>query len=146
MAQGDTTGLAIFGPFLGMLLLSLAVWVVMYVRRLRFIAANRIDAQELTSAEKAASLFPEAIHWPAHNFRNLFELPVAFYALCLYLYVSGSVDTVYVAAAWAFLVTRIAHSLIHCTVNIVRLRFASYMLGAIVLWFMVLRAALDWLN
>jgi len=134
-------GTEIFGPFFGMLLLTLVVWVVMYVRRLRFIVGHRIDAQDLTTPEKGAKVIPETIHWPAYNFRNLFELPVVFYALCLYLYVTDNVDDVYLVSAWIFFSLRVIHSAIHCTVNIVKLRFASYMLGALVLWFMVLRAA-----
>lgn len=142
----DPQIVAIFVPFFAMLLLTLVVWVTMYVRRLRYIVKHEIDAQRLTTPEKAAAAIPEAVHWPAHNLRNLFELPVAFYALCLYLYVTASVDAVYVAAAWAFVALRVVHSLIHCTVNVVRLRFASYVLGAIVLWFMILRAALALFN
>jgi len=136
--QGDE----IFAPFIGMLLLTLIVWIFMYVRRVHFISAHRIDPQRFTTPEKAVEIIPEAIHWPAHNLRNLFELPVVFYALCLYLFLTDSVDAAYVISAWLFLVARIIHSVIHCTVNIVKLRFVSYMLGALVLWFMVLRAAL----
>ena len=125
-----------------MLLLTLAVWIYMYARRLTFILKNRIDAQDLATPEQASAVIPAEIHRAAYNFRNLFELPVVFYALCLYLYATNSVDDIYVAGAWAFFALRALHSAIHCTVNIVILRFASYMLGAIVLWLMVLRAAL----
>jgi len=135
------SGPEIFVPFFGMLLLTLVVWVVMYVQRLGYIARHRIDSQDLTTPEKGAKLIPERIHWPALNFKNLFELPVVFYALCLYLYVTGNVDDVYLVNAWVFLIFRIVHSAIHCTVNIVKLRFITYVIGALVLWFMVLRAA-----
>lgn len=138
----DMHGSEIFGPFVGMFMLTLVVWVVMYVRRLGYIFGHRIDSQQLTTPEKGAKLIPEEIHWSAYNFRNLFELPVVFYALCLYLFVTSSVDQLYVICAWIFFALRIVHSLIHCTVNIVKLRFASYFVGALVLWFMVLRAAL----
>lgn len=133
---------AIFGPFVGMLILTLGVWVYMYIRRLSFLRANRIDAQQLTTPEKGMQVIPEEINYAAHNLRNLFELPVVFYALSLYLYVSGTVDAVYVIAGWIFLGTRIVHSLIHCTINIVVARFLAYAVGALTVWFMVLRAAL----
>jgi hypothetical protein len=35
----------IFGPFFAMILLTLTVWIVMYVRRIRYSMANRIHAQ-----------------------------------------------------------------------------------------------------
>jgi hypothetical protein len=135
---------AIFGPFLGMMLLTFVVWLVMYIRRLAFLHTNKINVQKLTTLERGAAIIPETISYPAHNLRNLFELPVVFFALCLYLYVSDKVDTTYVIAGWVFLVLRIAHSLVHSTVNIVMLRFLIYMAGALTLWFMLLRAALEY--
>ena len=63
-----------------------------------------------------------------------------FYALCLYLYVTATVGVADVVAAWLFLVFRIVHSAIHCTVNIVILRFAAYSAAALALWFMLGRA------
>ena len=133
----------IFGPFIGMLLLTFVVWVVLYVRRIGFLLGNKIAAQRLTSPEKTVQLIPEDVNSPANNFKNLCELPVVFYALCLYLYVSGSVDSIYVTAAWVFLAFRVVHSVIHCTANIVMLRFLAYLASALALWFMVLRAALQ---
>ena len=125
-----------------MMLLTALVWIYMYVRRLAFIRANRIPPQELTTPEKAAMLLPEAIALPANNLRNLLELPVLFYALCLYLYVTESADGLYVVAAWTFVALRSAHSVIHCTVNVVVLRFLSYFAAALVLWFLLARVLL----
>ena len=136
-------GEAIFGPFFGMLLLTFVVWVYLYVRRLAFIKANNIDAQQLTTPVRGEQIIPEEVSYPSYNFRNLFELPVVFYALCLYLYVTHGVDEVYVIAAWGFFGLRLLHSLIHSTKNIVMLRFIAYMASALTLWFMVLRAAID---
>lgn len=133
----------IFGPFFGMLLLTLTVWVLLYARRITFLQKNKIHPQRLKTRERAAQLISEETNYPADNLMNLFELPVVFYALCIYLYVSGNVDFVYVAAAWAFFGLRAVHSAIHCTVNRVMARFLAYMAAALVLWFMVLRAALQ---
>jgi hypothetical protein len=133
---------AIFGPFLGMLLLTFAVWLHMYIRRIGFIRANKIDAQELRTPERRDALIPEPVSYPAYNLQNLFELPVVFYAVCIYLYVMQQVDAVHVYSAWGFFFGRVAHSAIHCTSNIVMLRFSTYVLSAIALWFMVVRASL----
>ena len=130
-------------PFLGMMLLTALVWATMYARRLTYIKAHRIPPQELTTPEKAAKLLPEAVALPANNLRNLLELPVLFYALCLYLYVTGSADGLHVAAAWVFLALRTVHSIIHCTINIVVPRFLSYFAAALVLWFMLARVLLS---
>ena len=136
-------GSQIFAPFVTMLLLTLVVWIVLYIRRISFLMSNRIAAQRLTTPEKLVEIIPGEVNSPANNLKNLFELPVAFYALCIYLYVTGNVDSVYLTAAWVFTGLRIVHSAIHCTVNIVMARFLVYMAGALALWFMVLRAALQ---
>lgn len=125
-----------------MMLLTALVWVYMYARRLTFIKMHRIPPQELTTPEKAATLFPEDVALPANNLRNLLELPVLFYALCLFLYVTGWADGLHVVSAWVFVALRAVHSIIHCTVNIVMLRFLSYFAAALVLWFMLARVLL----
>lgn len=133
----------IFDPFIGMLLLTFVVWFFMYVRRITFLTKNKIGAQALTTPERAAKIIPEEVSYPSNNLKNLFELPVIFYALCLYLYATGQVDDIYLMAAWAFFGMRVVHSLIQCTVNIVMLRFIVYACSSIALWFMLLRVAFD---
>jgi len=137
------SGQEIFEPFVGMLFLTFTVWVVMYIRRINFLVTNKINAQRLTTPERSAQIIPEEISYPAYNLKNLFELPVVFYALCLYLFATGNVDSVNVTAAWVFFGFRVVHSLIHCTKNVVMLRFHAYLISSVALWFMVVRAALD---
>jgi hypothetical protein len=93
-----------------------------------------------TMPDKSVGLLPEEISYPSNNFKNLFELPVLFYALCLYFYVTGTAQSVDVFAAWLFLLCRVIHSAIHCTVNIVMARFLAYFAAALALWFMLGRA------
>jgi hypothetical protein len=59
----------------------------------------------------------------------------------LYLFVTAKVDETYLIAAWVFAGFRVLHSAVHCTVNIVMLRFWLYCIAALALWFMVVRAA-----
>lgn len=135
-------GTEIFAPFFAMILLTLAVWIVMYIRRIGYLKANRVHAQRVATPEKVVQVIPEEIQYPANNLRNLLELPIIFYAVCLYLFVTANVDALYVIAAWSYVGLRAVHSLIQCTTNIVMRRFAAYMASSLVLWFMVLRAAL----
>jgi hypothetical protein len=81
---------------------------------------------------------------PSDNLKNLFEIPVLFYALALFLFVTNRVDALYLAAAWVFVAFRAAHSLVHCTFNHVLLRFSLYLVAAVAVWFMLVRAALDY--
>lgn len=134
--------LALVQPVVALMTLTLVVWLYMYVRRLAYVFANAIDAQELATPEQRDRVLPEAVNRPSNNLSNLFELPVVFYAICLLLLALGESDPLYVNLAWAYVALRAAHSAIHCTINIVTLRFTAYLLSSIVLWIMLGRLAL----
>ncbi len=134
------TGGQILVPMLGMMVLTAIVWFVLYARRIPAMQRAQRPVQEYTTPEKGALQLPDEVNYPSNNFKNLFELPVLFYALCLYLHVTGTAGQPDIVAAWVFLVFRIAHSTIHCTVNIVMARFVTYAIAALALWFMVARA------
>ena len=132
----------IFAPFFAMIFLTLVVWLYMYSRRIPFIKRSGLRPNQLTPGE-LARLSPPAVATPSDNLKNLFEIPTIFYALVLYLYVTHSVDSVYLVAAWVFVGFRALHSLVHCTVNIVLLRFALYAISTAALWFIAVRAAIQ---
>lgn len=132
----------IFSPFLAMFFLTFVVWVYMYIRRISFITSNKVDSQKLATSGTLAQILPASVANPSDNFKNLFEIPVLFYALVLYLFVTQQVDTVYVYAAWIFVAFRTLHSIVHCTFNLVMLRFYLYLGSATAVWFMAIRAAL----
>lgn len=136
------TQTAIFGPFLAMMLLTLVVWFTMYVRRSGLIRRNRINPQDLAAPGALAQLSPAEVANPSDNFRNLFEVPVLFYALALYVFVTGQVDAAYLWAGWLFVAFRVLHSAVHCTVNIIMLRFYLYLVSSLAVWFMLARACL----
>lgn len=133
----------IFHPFFAMMLVTFAVWVYMYMRRTSYLAGERVDLRKVDTPAKMDLNVPADINLPAYALKNLFELPVLFYALCLYLYVTSSVDGFYLAAAWIFVVGRLLHVVIYCVYNKVMHRFIAYFSSALVLWVMVIRASVD---
>jgi hypothetical protein len=133
---------SIFAPFFAMIALTFVVWVYMYARRIPFIIRSKFTPEQLSPVE-LARLSPPAVANPSDNLKNLFELPTVFYALVLFLYVTNHVDATYVLAAWLFVGFRVLHSAVHCTFNFVPLRFWLYAGGALSLWFMAVRAALE---
>jgi hypothetical protein len=132
---------AIFSPFFAMMLLTWVVWVYMYVRRIRFITQRKLTTKELEPIA-FAHLSPPTVSNPSDNLKNLFEIPIIFYALVLYLFSTKQVDTVYVTAAWGFVLFRTMHSVVHCTFNRIMLRFHLYLYSTIAIWFMAARAAM----
>ena len=137
-------GEEIFAPMMAMMLLTFVVWVYMYARRIPFIQSANLTPDQLTPAA-LAELSPPSVSNPSDNLKNLFEVPVLFYALCLYLYVTEQVDTQYLAAAWIFVLFRVLHSAMHCTLNIVIVRFWLYFAATAAFWFMFFRAGLNML-
>ena len=135
---------AIFALFFVMMFLTLVVWAYMYARRIPFINSLKLKPEDLAKPGELARLSPPAVSNPSDNLKNLFEVPVLFYALALFLFVTNRVDALYLAAAWVFVAFRAAHSLVHCTFNHVLLRFSLYLVAAVAVWFMLVRAALDY--
>ncbi len=134
---------AIFGPVFATIFLTFVVWVYMYIRRISFINANGLSPVDLAVPGKLAEISPPEVSNPSDNFKNLFEIPLLFYALALYLFVTSQVDATYLAAAWVFVGFRVLHSAVHCTINIVMLRFYLYLISTLAVWFIAARAVLQ---
>lgn len=134
--------LPLLAPFAAMLLLTGIVWIVMYALRLPYILRNKIDVQTIATPEQMSARLPARVNNASNNLKNLFELPVLFYAVVLALVMTGNQDPQMVKLAWAFVGLRAVHSLIHCTVNLVNLRFTAYLLSSIALGVMIVRFAL----
>ena len=132
----------ILAPFMAMLVLTFVVWVVMYVRRIRFITQSDLGQEQLSIPGELARLSPPEVSNPSDNLKNLFEIPVLFYALALLLHATDQVDAIYVNAGWVCVGFRVLHSTVHCTNNIVMLRFYLYLISTLAFWFMAARAAI----
>ena len=122
---------AILYPMLAIVALTFVVAVTMFRRRVTEMRARRVHPQMLASSAQIASALDDAR--AADNFRNLLEAPVLFYAAALTIYAAQLTSVPYVALAWAFVATQIAHSAIHCTYNRVMHRFFAFASGLLVL-------------
>jgi hypothetical protein len=136
------TQTAIFGPVFATIGLTIAVWTYLYVRRIPFIMSSGLTPAELAMPGKLAEISPPSVSNPSDNFKNLFEVPVLFYALAIVIFVTGKVDATYVWAGWIFFAFRVLHSAMHCTVNIVIVRFYLYLISTLAVFFMAARAAI----
>ena len=132
----------ILQPVVAMLLLTAVVWVVLFVRRLSYMAGQKIDAEQMQTPQQTLSLLPDDVIAPANNFKNLFEAPVLFYVVCLCAAMLNSVDAMMLNCAWGFVLLRVIHSVIHCTYNRVMHRFVAYMGSCLLLGVMLFKLAL----
>jgi len=127
MQQSD-----IFFPCIAMVALTAAVWVRLYVERVGEMKERRIRPEMIATAQQAATLLEKQNS--ANNLRNLFEVPVLFYVLCIALFASQMSTPLLLAGAWLFVALRAAHSFIHCTYNHVMHRFYVYTASTVLLF------------
>ena len=138
--MGEASATAILWPAVAMAGLTFLVWVRLYQLRLGEMARKRIDAQDLANAADSVRLLVDTR--ASDNFRNLFELPMLFYAGVLLAAQLGVSDAASLALAWAFVGLRAVHSIVHCTYNHVMTRFVAYALATLVLAAFWMRVAL----
>lgn len=78
-------------------------------------------------------------NWPrptmqvSNSFISQFELPVLFYVLTILALITKHADVLFVVLAWVFVLSRLAHALVHTTSNNLRLRGPLFGVGAVVL-------------
>lgn len=125
---------AIFWPVIAQVLLVLAVAVRMYLVRVAEMRARRIRPQSIATSRTAAEALQNIA--AADNFRNLFEAPVLFFAVCGALAITDTVTTLQLALAWTYVGLRAIHSFIHVTYNRVMHRFAAYLASMVCLFLM----------
>ena len=106
----------------------------MYITRIRELRQRRLSPQALATSAQATGVLADVA--AADNFRNLFEVPVLFYAVCLALVVIDAESAVQVALAWLFVGLRTVHTVVHVTYNRVMHRFTVYVLSSVVVFVM----------
>lgn len=132
---------AILQPVLALVLLTAIVWIRLYVERRGEMRERRIAPQAIaTSTARHATLRRTS---GADNFKNLLEMPVLFYVLCLALLAADAVAPGFVLAAWAYVALRTVHSLIHLTYNRVVHRFLAYAASGVLLFGMWIALAIE---
>jgi len=123
---------ALFAPVFAMAALTFVVWVRMYSERIGQMKRLRIHPQSVANSAAMSAAVPDTR--AVDNFRNLFEVPVLFYAAVFVAHALGQAGTTTVALAWAYVALRVVHSAIACSYNKVMHRFWAYVASCSVLW------------
>ena len=135
------SGAEIFAPMGAFTLLVFAVWSWLGYTRISGYGRGEISDEYLRLGTGPAP--KDAIVTVHHHFSNLFEVPLLFYLGCLALFLTGQVDRIAVSLAWAFVLLRVAHSIIVLFLgNNPKLRVAPYVLSTLAafgLWLLLFR-------
>ena len=132
---------AILQPIIALGLWTGVMMIWMYATRIPAIGKTEIPDEEM-GHPSGMGLLPSEVRRIADNYNHLFEQPTLFYATCLAIAAAGHVDAMAVNCAWAFVIIRVAHSLIQATVNIVLLRFGVFLLSWVAVLILIVREAL----
>lgn len=129
-------------PVMALVLWTLVVWLWMYATRIPAMQKAKVDPQSAARTSSLGEALPPEAMYVADNYNHLMEQPTIFYATALAAQLTGHVDGLNVGLAWAYVILRVVHSLIQCTVNVVTARFAVFSLSTIVLAVLAIRVAL----
>ena len=119
----------------------LALWTIIMlgwvaVTRFSAMAKVGVDIKTAQPGGRGADLenvLPPETNWKSHNYTHLCEQPTIFYAVLIFLHLSGGDTDLTRGLAWAYVGLRIVHSLIQVTVNRVMWRFAVFALASLAL-------------
>jgi hypothetical protein len=122
---------AILYPLFALAAWTLIVLVLIPIARVRSVRQREIGPDDFKYGESAK--VPGHVSVSNRNYMNLLELPMLFYVVGILLYVTGGASYVTIALAWAYVVLRVVHSLIHLTYNKVLHRLTAFTLSNVVL-------------
>jgi hypothetical protein len=125
---------------LAMGLLTLVMFIWMYVKRIPAMQKAKIDPQD--AAHPGTYTLPSNVARVADNYNHLFEAPALFYAVTIALVLLGLADQLHVICAWTYVILRVLHSLVQATFNKVLLRFVLFALSWVALGIMIVRGVL----
>jgi len=128
-------------PVLALVAWTFVMWFWMYVTRIPAMQRAKIDMEELRRTGAKLALPPDVAR-VADNYNHLHEQPTLFYALALATQMAGAADATAVALAWAYVASRVVHSLVQATVNVIPVRFTVFVVGSLVLMALLVRTAL----
>jgi hypothetical protein len=118
---------SIFLPMLALAALTFGVLLFIPIRRFRAVFAGQVTPADFSLGESPA--VPPVVALANRNYMNLLELPILFYAVCVAMFVTQTVDSLAMNLAWAYVALRVIHSVIHLTYNKVTHRLTAFALS-----------------
>lgn len=127
----------------------LPVFVLVLLTLLLLLWTARVRTACVTSGEvKMRDIALGQQNWPArptqiaNSYNSQFQLPLLFYVVVLWAWITKTTDVAFVALEWLFVLLRIGHAYVHTTSNFVPTRFKVFAAGMLVLlimwvWFAV---------
>ena len=131
---------SLFYPMLALFLWSIAVLTITISIRIVEMTKGKLTNKyfELFQGNTPS----DSVLKSTNNLRNLTEFPPLFYVISLLIIFADKSDQLFLTLAWVYFIARVAHSLVHLTINYVPARFVFYLISTLLLVGMWLRFAL----
>ncbi len=120
-------------PVLALVAWTLVMWVGLYATRIPAMKRAGIDPQEAAHPGTYAHRMPGHARSVADNYNHLHEQPTIFYALMFFVALTGGIAAGTLNLAWAYVGSRVVHSIVQSTSNRVVVRFAVFAFGSLLL-------------
>ena len=133
----------ILAPVVALVAWTLVVMFWMLIARLMEFRRLGITPTTIPDGARGVDLEGRAsplAQWKSHNYNHLMEQPTIFYAVALSLALMNFGGGINYWLAWGYVGLRIVHSLIQCTVNVVRFRLTVFGLASLCLLGLTIQA------
>ena len=117
-------------PAMAMLLLNFVVAVILLKRRIKAVQEGLNPAY--FRFNRGAKL-PDQLLTAEQHYQNMHEMPMAFFVMIVLVYLAVEVNLFFLIIAWAYVIFRVIHTIIHLGGNNILWRRNAFVASFIVL-------------
>ena len=115
--------MTIVHPLIGMVVLTLLVAIRLLYFNTWAVLSGEVHIKHFRLFDAGISLKLQSV---AQHYKNMFEMPILFYILCILLIINNNYTQFDVIIAWGFVLFRVLHSLARIPNRDVNLRFGLF--------------------
>ena len=141
-AKGNVMITPFLSPVLALIVWTLLIWALLYIRRIPAMQATKMDPEDAKFPGTYSDRLPDKARAAADNYNHLMEQPTIFYALMFFIALSDKQTVTLLYLAWAYVLLRVLHSFVQVSVGKVMIRFSLFFLSTLVLIAMTVFAIL----
>lgn len=132
----------LLAPVIALVIWTALIWVWMYATRIPAITRMKMVMDANAPRGEQMAQLPPRVRWKADNYNHLLEQPQLFYAVAISLVLLGDASELSQGLAWAFVGSRVVHSLVQTLFNHILTRFAVFFVSSLILFALTGRAAM----
>ena len=132
-------------PLLAMIAWSGCVMAMLMATRIPVVLKYWGNLQRAMHSDEMRPHLPPRMRYVTDNYNHLLEQPTLYYATVVYIHLAGTATALTVSLAWAYVATRVVHSIVQLTVNNVSWRAAIFALSSLILLAMIILEVIKWL-